>query len=82
MVADLNGSKDTVTMLACLNNCFPHAKVTEGFSYICTILFLFVRETLSSSRSSGRLPAPAAAPAGAQPCSAEVTKTSLTRAQA
>lgn len=27
VVADLNGSKDTVKMLACLNECFPHAKV-------------------------------------------------------
>ena len=31
VVADLNGSKDTVKMLACLNKCFPHAKVkTKG----------------------------------------------------
>jgi len=27
VVADLNGSKDTVKMLASLNECFPHAKV-------------------------------------------------------
>eukprot|EP00752_Nemacystus_decipiens_P005273 g4783.t1 len=29
VVADLNGSKDTVKMLACLNKCFPHAKDDE-----------------------------------------------------
>lgn len=27
MVADLNGTKDTIKMLASLNACFPHAKV-------------------------------------------------------
>lgn len=27
VVADLNGSKDTIKMLSCLNECFPGAKV-------------------------------------------------------
>lgn len=30
VVADLNGSKDTIKMLACLNKCFPHGKVGDS----------------------------------------------------
>ncbi len=56
VVADLNGSKDTVKMLACLNECFPHAKVRGEPGRVGGICSASSSSSSSPSSSEGGTP--------------------------